>query len=507
MDCKVLATVDTSGTFLHLLPGLEHEARLWLEATLVVGSTDVFELLVGNRHMKSVAGSLMKYPRAQLHVYPNVLESMEYLLAIPMTKGPLSPFYAAACYVASSAHQASFQVFRFSYPVCWWGKGSIRSPCVQVSQHPEIAERTLTAPRMFMMQTPPTLAPQWMRTVFLNTNDSRDEDNPMDTRGLNPHRIKKPLKYSGKKRSQVKLIKSRKNEEKSKAKADTRCHLGRNRRLARLVGRTQRQLKKRKPKGSPEDLQPEPSSIIGRVCRCLSKAATKSMHAMDKLVTIISELQPPPKQHGKRKKASVPRHNEYVIGPRRTWSGVTTFGLMIAFTLDFTGEASATNSRILGPEAVGLHSFTFRATGLLNHADHQNVPPLRRPSRPYPVEADRQIIPHKICPRLASGIVSVDSFNFKGSTAMTAYEQYQKESKDSWIWRNSALMTEEQQRSFQNSIHSRKSAYAYSVEDLPGYSGAMGKFNLTLDTPKSHSTAQRQYSPAEQLPPKRKPRS
>lgn len=49
--------------------------RLGLEETLVVGNTDLFKVLIGNRQMKSVADSLTRYPTAQLHVYPNLLES------------------------------------------------------------------------------------------------------------------------------------------------------------------------------------------------------------------------------------------------------------------------------------------------------------------------------------------------------------------------------------------------------------------------------------------------
>lgn len=57
VDSKVLGTVDTLGAFLHLLPGTEHEVRLRLEETLVVGNTDLFEVLIGNQQMKPVADS------------------------------------------------------------------------------------------------------------------------------------------------------------------------------------------------------------------------------------------------------------------------------------------------------------------------------------------------------------------------------------------------------------------------------------------------------------------
>lgn len=40
VDRKVLCTVDTTGAYLHLLPGTEHEVLLRLEETLVVGNTN-----------------------------------------------------------------------------------------------------------------------------------------------------------------------------------------------------------------------------------------------------------------------------------------------------------------------------------------------------------------------------------------------------------------------------------------------------------------------------------
>lgn len=86
MDDKVLGTVDTAGAYLHLLPDTEHEVRLRLDDILEVGNTDLFEVLIGNRQVRPVADSLSQYPTVQLQVFPNVLESTGYSIAIPMTK-------------------------------------------------------------------------------------------------------------------------------------------------------------------------------------------------------------------------------------------------------------------------------------------------------------------------------------------------------------------------------------------------------------------------------------
>lgn len=81
-DRKVLGMVDTAGVYLQLLPGTEHEVCLRLKQTLVVRNTDLFEVLVDSRKMKSVANSLTQYPTAQLQVHPNVLESTGSFLIV-----------------------------------------------------------------------------------------------------------------------------------------------------------------------------------------------------------------------------------------------------------------------------------------------------------------------------------------------------------------------------------------------------------------------------------------
>lgn len=76
MDRKVLGTVDTTDTYVRLLPGTPHKVHLHLEETLVVGNTDILNLLVGNRQMKPMADSLTQYPTLQLHLYSNLVDSL-----------------------------------------------------------------------------------------------------------------------------------------------------------------------------------------------------------------------------------------------------------------------------------------------------------------------------------------------------------------------------------------------------------------------------------------------
>lgn len=88
MDCKVLGTIDTTDAYIEILPGTPHEVCLHLEETLMVGNPDLPDLLVGNRQMTPTVDSLTKYPFAQLHWHPNLIESTSYAITIPMAALP-----------------------------------------------------------------------------------------------------------------------------------------------------------------------------------------------------------------------------------------------------------------------------------------------------------------------------------------------------------------------------------------------------------------------------------
>lgn len=79
----VIGLIDPQDAFVHILPGTQHEVRLRIEETLVVGDTDLFGLLVGNRQMKPVADSLSQYPTAHLTLSPKTLEEPHYSIRHP----------------------------------------------------------------------------------------------------------------------------------------------------------------------------------------------------------------------------------------------------------------------------------------------------------------------------------------------------------------------------------------------------------------------------------------
>lgn len=64
---QVLGRIDTSDAYIYLLQNTSHQVRLWLEETLVVGNTELFNLLVGNKQLKLIGECITQNPTAQLH--------------------------------------------------------------------------------------------------------------------------------------------------------------------------------------------------------------------------------------------------------------------------------------------------------------------------------------------------------------------------------------------------------------------------------------------------------
>ena len=102
-------------------------------------------------------------------------------------------------------------------------------------------------------------------------------------------------------------------------------------------------------------------------------------------------------------------------------------------------------------------------------------------------------------PGLSHALASVESFSFDGKMAATAHERYEKDKDGGWIWGHAVAMSPERMAELQTVVRQRKhTAFAYSMEELPGYSGDLGPFRLELTTDKPVVQAPRRYSPKEQ---------
>ena len=95
-------------------------------------------------------------------------------------------------------------------------------------------------------------------------------------------------------------------------------------------------------------------------------------------------------------------------------------------------------------------------------------------------------------------LASVESFTFDGKMAAAASERYEKDKDGGWVWGNAVGMTPEHAALLRATVRTRKSsAFAYSMEELPGYSGELGAFRLDLTTDKPVIQSPRRYSPKE----------
>ena len=98
----------------------------------------------------------------------------------------------------------------------------------------------------------------------------------------------------------------------------------------------------------------------------------------------------------------------------------------------------------------------------------------------------------------AAAVTSVGSFTPEGMSAATAYQRYEKDADGGWIWGNSSLFDDSSFTTLKETVRSRKGkAFAYSMEELPGYCGAQGPFTLDLDTDRPIVQPPRRYSPME----------
>lgn len=121
-----------------------------------------------------------------------------------------------------------------------------------------------------------------------------------------------------------------------------------------------------------------------------------------------------------------------------------------------SGDWGATNAHVMGSDAVGLTTYTFGSSDLVN-ADQWPGSPPREQHRPR-VLPDATNISIRKTPSLARALVSVESFTFDGRAAVTAYERSHKDEEGGWIWGNSLLMSNEQNWSLGATVRSRKSA-------------------------------------------------
>lgn len=117
---------------------------------------------------------------------------------------------------------------------------------------------------------------------------------------------------------------------------------------------------------------PPPSTTLGWVRHWANKACEAAPHTVDLQVRVTSELRPPAKQLGKRRKPCPRVYSHQVIGPQHTWAGLKEFAVMLCALLSLTAGTRASSKRVMGADMIGITTHAIGATCLLFDAHQCN---------------------------------------------------------------------------------------------------------------------------------------
>ncbi|PNW77124.1 hypothetical protein CHLRE_10g423050v5 [Chlamydomonas reinhardtii] len=225
--------------------------------------------------------------------------------------------------------------------------------------------------------------------------------------------------------------------------------------------------------------------------------ASALIRCMDTKHTVTQEKVRKPR-HGKRKRAGVRYELRTSVSVGRTWSGLLTFLLFATTLLATVTGVGATRGRVGGQFGAEVSQHALNTGAYLLHAASA-----ADPSFAYHSDIrDWQTRNHSAAggPQgIAHALATVDAYGFDGKRIATAHERYAKDPEGGWIWGNSSALSPVQTEQLKQVVRARKdTAFAYSMNDLPGYKGNAGDFRIELDTDKPIIQPPRRYSPQEQ---------
>ena len=204
---------------------------------------------------------------------------------------------------------------------------------------------------------------------------------------------------------------------------------------------------------------------------------------LSKKEPVYKELERP-RREGKRKKRGS-RPQPIIIGAKRTWSAALSLVLVTALLLAFSIGVGATGGSHYGTE--GLQA--IQQVEVVGAALH---------GIPFSFTGSRSSSHLGYGTGQASALAAVDGYSFDGYLAATAHESYEKDPEGGWIWGNAREFDPALKAQLQATVREHKgSAFAYSMDELPGYCGDMGPFRLNLTTAKPVIQSPRRYSPKE----------
>ncbi|PNH00703.1 hypothetical protein TSOC_013458 [Tetrabaena socialis] len=156
-----------------------------------------------------------------------------------------------------------------------------------------------------------------------------------------------------------------------------------------------------------------------------------------------------------------PEHQKAHACKGHSWTGLLTFALTLFLLSSFSVHVGATHAQNTGINGVTLTSQLLATGGLLCSSASER------------------------------GVIFFD-----GRTAAAAYERYQKDEDGGWVWGNSQHLSANQHASLQAIVRQRKhTAFAYSMEELPGDCGDQVPVRLDLNTDRPIVQSPRRYRP------------
>ncbi|PNG99615.1 hypothetical protein TSOC_014603, partial [Tetrabaena socialis] len=455
-DSGVLGELDTQGIVVTLLPGTPHAVDLPLTQTLVVSDSTLFDFLVGNEQMRSVADYVTQYPTAQLHFKPNIVEAPEHTLAMPMTKGPESRSTLAVRHVTFCSSASPSHALGGGRPRHGAAYG-IRAPKAPLNSNQVTSDQA-----------------RLIRELRASAFNDRTATEPAKT-------IKPPRTSLWRR-----LVRWRRPD---KPRSTRRQHT----RLARI---------KRKASAFASNLRFKVKRAARALFSPLASAALVCAAAVESTLQVTTEVTfergaRQERRAGKRKKHEprnpVPRH----ACKGRSWTGLLTFALTLFLLSSFSVHVGATHAQNTGINWVTPTS-QLRVTGGLPCSSASEV--LSGQAVPGLPDLHDWHAPGPHSASFAAALASVKSFSFDGRTAAAAYERYQKDEYGGWVWGNSQRLSADQQASLQAIVRQRKhTAFAYSMEELPGDCGDQVPFRLDLNTDRPIVQSPRRYRPTGML--------
>ncbi len=97
-------------------------------------------------------------------------------------------------------------------------------------------------------------------------------------------------------------------------------------------------------------------------------------------------------------------------------------------------------------------------------------------------------------PSSYTAAAAIEQFTPAGAQHIREEPEYERDPEGKWVWGHHPDMSADQFEALQEVVRARKHAFAYSLKELPGYSGSVPPFRIALSTPDPIASPPRNYS-------------